>query len=128
MLYASVSPLAVPGTQDYVTLILLLTLLAGIFQWLLGMLRFGALVNFVSHAVVLGFTLGAAVVIALGQLPNLLGLEVPPSNGRACALFIREGFVEVGRRKGYYPAPDGREDALVMRRNIDLGGATRAVD
>ena len=77
MLYASVSPLAVPGTQDYVTLILLLTLLAGIFQWLLGMLRFGALVNFVSHAVVLGFTLGAAVVIALGQLPNLLGLEVP---------------------------------------------------
>ena len=41
------------------------------------MLRFGALVNFVSHSVVLGFTLGAAVVIALGQLPNLLGLELP---------------------------------------------------
>jgi SulP family sulfate permease len=40
-------------------------------------LRFGALVNFVSHSVVLGFTLGAAVVIALGQLPNLLGLDLP---------------------------------------------------
>jgi SulP family sulfate permease len=77
VLYASVSPLAVPASQDYVTLILLLTFLAGIFQWLLGMLRFGALVNFVSHSVVLGFTLGAAVVIALGQLPNLLGLELP---------------------------------------------------
>lgn len=77
VLYASVSPLAVPGSQDYITLILLLTLLAGVFQWLLGMLRFGALVNFVSHSVVLGFTLGAAVVIALGQLPNLLGLDVP---------------------------------------------------
>jgi SulP family sulfate permease len=38
-------------------------------------LRFGALVNFVSHSVVLGFTLGAAVVIAVGQLPNLLGLD-----------------------------------------------------
>ncbi|PNB76556.1 SulP family inorganic anion transporter, partial [Pseudomonas sp. FW305-BF6] len=60
-----------------VTLILLLTFLAGIFQWLLGLLRFGALVNFVSHSVVLGFTLGAAVVIAIGQLPNLLGLDVP---------------------------------------------------
>ena len=59
---------------------------------------------------------------------SLLWLEVRPSNERACALYIREGFVEVGRRKGYYPAPDGREDALVMRRNIDLGGATRAVD
>ena len=77
VLYASVSPLAVPATDDYVTLILLLTVLAGIFQWLLGLLRFGALVNFVSHSVVLGFTLGAAVVIALGQLPNLLGLDLP---------------------------------------------------
>jgi SulP family sulfate permease len=77
VLFASVSPLAVPASQDYITLILLLTLLAGIFQWLLGLLRFGALVNFVSHSVVLGFTLGAAVVIAIGQLPNLLGLELP---------------------------------------------------
>lgn len=77
VLYASVSPLAVPASQDYITLILLLTLLAGVFQWLLGLLRFGALVNFVSHSVVLGFTLGAAVVIALGQLPNLLGLDLP---------------------------------------------------
>ncbi|MFJ2714347.1 SulP family inorganic anion transporter [Pseudomonas sp. NPDC087346] len=77
VLYASVSPLAVPASQDYITLILLLTLLAGIFQWLLGLLRFGALVNFVSHSVVLGFTLGAAVVIAIGQLPNLLGLDLP---------------------------------------------------
>src|SRR5437868_8208664 len=83
VLYASVSPLAVPATQDYVTLILLLTFLAGIFQWLLGLLRFGALVNFVSHSVVLGFTLGAAVVIAIGQLPNLLGLDLP---SRATAL------------------------------------------
>lgn len=77
VLYASVSPLAMPASQDYVTLILLLTVLAGVFQWLLGLLRFGALVNFVSHSVVLGFTLGAAVVIALGQLPNLLGLDLP---------------------------------------------------
>ncbi|PNG34509.1 SulP family inorganic anion transporter [Pseudomonas protegens] len=77
VLYASVSPLAVPASEDYITLILLLTLLAGVFQWLLGLLRFGALVNFVSHSVVLGFTLGAAMVIALGQLPNLLGLDLP---------------------------------------------------
>jgi len=77
VLYASVSPLAVPASQDYITLILLLTFLAGVFQWLLGLLRFGALVNFVSHSVVLGFTFGAAVVIAIGQLPNLLGLELP---------------------------------------------------
>ena len=77
VLYASISPLAIPASQDYITLILLLTFIAGVFQWLLGMIRFGALVNFVSHSVVLGFTLGAAVVIALGQLPSLLGIDMP---------------------------------------------------
>ncbi|WP_288377676.1 SulP family inorganic anion transporter [uncultured Pseudomonas sp.] len=77
VLYASVSPLAVAGSSDYVTLVLLLTFLGGVFQLLLGLLRFGALVNFVSHSVVLGFTLGAAIVIALGQLPNLMGMDLP---------------------------------------------------
>ena len=76
VLYAAVSPMAVPGSGDYISLILLLTFLGGVFQWLLGMLRFGALVNFVSHSVVIGFTCGAAVVIALGQLPSLMGLEL----------------------------------------------------
>lgn len=77
VLYASVSSLALAGSDNYITLVLLLTFLGGVFQLLLGLLRFGALVNFVSHSVVLGFTLGAAVVIALGQLPNLLGMDLP---------------------------------------------------
>lgn len=99
VLFASVSPLALPGSQDYVTLILLLTCIAGIFQWLLGMLRFGALVNFVSHSVVLGFTLGAAVVIALGQLPNLLGLDVP---NQATAL---NSLLQLGQHLGELDKP-----------------------
>lgn len=48
----------------------------------------------------------------------LLWLEVRPSNERALGVYRRQGFVEVGVRKGYYPAPGGREDALVMR--LDL--------
>lgn len=83
VLMASVSPLALPGSQDYIGLVLLLTFLAGAFQFLMGLLRFGALANFVSQSVVLGFTLGAALVIALGQVPNLLGLA--PPEGRATA-------------------------------------------
>lgn len=47
-----------------------------------------------------------------------LWLEVRPSNVRAKALYERQGFVQVGVRKHYYPAPEGREDALVMRRDI----------
>lgn len=91
VLYTSISPLAVSGSDDYITLILLLTFMAGVFQWLLGLLRFGALVNFVSHSVVLGFTLGAAVVIALGQLPNLMGMDLP---SQATALKTVESLVE----------------------------------
>jgi ribosomal-protein-alanine N-acetyltransferase len=42
-------------------------------------------------------------------------LEVRPSNIAALALYRRAGFVEIGRRKGYYPGLEGREDAIVMR-------------
>ena len=41
-------------------------------------------------------------------------LEVRPSNGPALALYARTGFRKIGLRKGYYPAAQGREDALVM--------------
>ncbi len=43
-----------------------------------------------------------------------LYLEVRPSNKAALRLYERLGFREVGRRKGYYPALEGREDALVL--------------
>jgi [ribosomal protein S18]-alanine N-acetyltransferase len=58
-----------------------------------------------------------------------LWLEVRPSNAPARALYVREGFAEIGIRKNYYPAADGREDALVMKREIPLNdGATHALD
>lgn len=41
-------------------------------------------------------------------------LEVRPSNAGAIGLYEQEGFNEIGRRPRYYPARDGREDALVM--------------
>jgi ribosomal-protein-alanine N-acetyltransferase len=50
-----------------------------------------------------------------------LWLEVRESNLRARAIYARYGFVEVGRRRGYYPAPHGkREDAVVM--SLELAG------
>ncbi|MEX8506481.1 ribosomal protein S18-alanine N-acetyltransferase [Leptothrix ochracea] len=53
------------------------------------------------------------------QRAEFIWLEVRPSNTRACALYEHEGFETVGRRRGYYPAPQGqREDALVMRRQV----------
>ena len=49
---------------------------------------------------------------------NRMFLEVRPSNEPARALYVREGFVEIGRRRGYYPAGPGREDAIVMERPL----------
>ncbi len=45
-------------------------------------------------------------------------LEVRVSNVAACAFYQHTGFVEIGRRRGYYPADTGREDAIVMARNL----------
>ena len=45
-------------------------------------------------------------------------LEVRPSNQSALSLYLKSGFVQIGRRKGYYPARNGREDALVLRRDL----------
>lgn len=45
-------------------------------------------------------------------------LEVRPSNQPAHRMYQRCGFIEIGRRKGYYPALVGREDAIVMARDL----------
>jgi len=77
VLFASLSALAEPGSADYVRLALTLTFMVGITQLLLGVLNLGTLVNFISHSVVVGFTAGAALLIAAKQLNNFFGVEIP---------------------------------------------------
>ena len=48
-------------------------------------------------------------------------LEVRPSNPLALALYQSVGFVQIGRRKGYYQAENGREDALVLKLDLTSG-------
>jgi SulP family sulfate permease len=70
---ASLAPMAIPGSREWVALAVWLTLLSGLMQAALGAARFGWLLRMVNSPVLMGFTQGAAVLITLSQLPALLG-------------------------------------------------------
>ncbi len=71
----ALEPLAQSGTQGYIGYAVLLAVMVGVFQFLLGILRLGVLVNFLSHPVINGFSNAAAIIIASSQLSKLLGVE-----------------------------------------------------
>ncbi len=75
MTMSLVVPLAMPGTPDYVSLVLTLTFMVGVTQFLLGLCRAGRFVDIVPHSVIVGFTAGAAVLIINSQLAPALGIE-----------------------------------------------------
>lgn len=80
MTAAGASALAEPGSQAYSQIALTLALLVGVVQSLMGLLRLGFLVNFLSRPVLSGFTNAAAIVIGFSQVKHLLGYSVPRSD------------------------------------------------
>ncbi len=76
VMFSSLSVYAVPGSAEYVSLALTLTFMVGIIELTLGFARLGSLVNFISHSVVVGFTAGAAILIAAKQLTHFFGVEI----------------------------------------------------
>ncbi|MGJ7494330.1 SulP family inorganic anion transporter [Variovorax sp. RT4R15] len=70
---ASLAPLAVAGSAEWVAMAVWLTLLSGGIQILIGAGRFGWLMRLVNSPVLTGFTQGAAILIAVSQLPSLMG-------------------------------------------------------
>lgn len=85
-LFAMLSPLAMAFSPAYIQLALAVTVMVGIMQWLIGALRLGVLANFISPAVLFGFTSGAALLIAVHALPDLLGLAAAPEHGAGAVL------------------------------------------
>ncbi len=76
LVYTGVSIHAEPGSNQYIQLVLLLSLMVGLFQFLLGLLGAGFFINFVSHAVISGFSSAAAIIIGFSQLGHLLGVKL----------------------------------------------------
>jgi sulfate permease, SulP family len=80
-LFATLAPLALVGSPPYIQLALAVTVIVGIMQFLIGALRLGAIANFISPAALRGFMSGAAALIALHSLTDLLGLTAPTTHG-----------------------------------------------
>ena len=76
VVFAAISKHAIPGSEEFIAMALTLTFLAGVYQLVFGLAKFGMLVNFISHNVVIGFTAGAALLIASSQVPYILGIEI----------------------------------------------------
>jgi sulfate permease, SulP family len=85
-LFAMLSPLALAFSPAYIQLALAVTVMVGIMQWLIGVLRLGVLANFISPAVLFGFTSGAALLIALYAVPDLLALEKGSAHGAVAVI------------------------------------------
>ncbi|MEO8526787.1 MAG: SulP family inorganic anion transporter [Caldimonas sp.] len=80
-LFATLAPLALVGSPPYIELALAVTVIVGVMQLLIGALRLGAIANFISPAALRGFMSGAAALIALHSLTDLLGLTTPTTHG-----------------------------------------------
>ncbi len=77
VLFSALSEHAEPASAHYVELALTLTVMVGLIELTLGLLKLGTVVNFISDSVVIGFTAGAGIIIAISQLRNYLGVPIP---------------------------------------------------
>jgi len=72
---AALEPIAASGSAGYIAYAITLSLIVGLFQLGLGLLRLGVVVNFLSHPVIIGFTNAAAIIIASSQLDKIFGVR-----------------------------------------------------
>ncbi len=76
---SALAPLAAVGSEQFIALAILLALLVGLVQLVLGVFKLGVVVNFLSHPVIVGFTNAAALIIGLSQLNKIFGVSMPRS-------------------------------------------------
>jgi len=77
---AGLGALSIVDPSQYIQMAIVLALLMGALQFILGLLRMGFIVSFLSKPVINGFTAAAAIIIGLSQLQHLLGIPVAQSN------------------------------------------------
>ncbi len=105
VVFGVISPLAEPGSAQYVSLVLTLTFLVGVIQLAMGLARMGTLVNFISHTVVIAFTAGAAILIAASQVKHFFGIGIP--RGAPFYRIVQELVLQIGDLNPYVTAVGG---------------------
>src|SRR3990167_1810520 len=110
-LYAAMAPAIIAalfgsswhlGSPQFISMVLTLTFLTGLFQLILGLARMGVLVNFISHTVVIGFTAGAALLIAASQVKNFFGISI--ARGAPFHEVIEQTAAQIGNINPYVTA------------------------
>ena len=81
VVFSALAPLAAPGSPQFILLALTLGFLVGAIQLVIGLARLGRLAHHISHSVVVGFTSGAAFLIAASQLKHFFGLKGVTASG-----------------------------------------------
>jgi SulP family sulfate permease len=79
VMFSSLSVIAIPGSPEYISMAITLAFMVGILQFTMGLVRLGTLVNFISHSVIVGFTAGAACLIAAKQAKTFMGIDLHDS-------------------------------------------------
>ena len=77
---AGLGALSIVDSNQYIQMAILLALTIGAIQFLLGLLKMGFIVNFLSKPVISGFTSAAAIIICINQLKHVLGISISQSN------------------------------------------------
>jgi SulP family sulfate permease len=95
LLVAQLAPLAETASPTYIQLALTITFLTGAMQLALGLAGMGALVNFISHSVVIGFTAAAGLIIIASQLRNFFGVEI--ARGGSFFEILQAFILELGQ-------------------------------
>ena len=76
LVLTTLSPIAEPGSTRFIELAVLLSLMVGIIYLIIGLVKMGEIMSFISHSAVKGFTAAAALIIIATQLPHFIGIQV----------------------------------------------------
>lgn len=94
LIASGVGQLAASGSEAYISYAILLALMVGVIQLVMGLFRLGFLVNFLAYPVIAGFISAAAIMIGISQLKHIIGVPIPRGSTYETVIGIAQGIGE----------------------------------